>query len=308
MPSAGPTTNALTADWKGTPNTSYTIAIRRTLDGLYLDFGSDLFSASPTTKYAAFPESPPGSGHFLYTIAGATVPNFTATIPTTPGSAWYPGDLCVEVWDSTQSFYQGPLATAINPNGNDQTYFGTGSGGGDPWATAQPGAYANGTFGYLVAQTFNTLLAAIKAQTDKLAFDPSSNVKAAAVTLPSPAPSGYGGSSGGSGDPFANIVPTTPVAGSWGALFKANVNAPIGSCSTPTTPQTINLAQALTSRKDWTVGGAMNGLWALALGLAKRNRTASPPTLSIFDGGSQTVPLETFTLDDPDNPTTRTPQ
>lgn len=76
--------------------------------------------------------------------------------------------------------------------------------------------------------------------------------------------------------------------------------------SRPGTAQTIDLTQALTDTKAATVGGALHGAWTGTWGKAAKNVAAK--TMKLFGIGSQSVAAVTFTLDDGDNPTSRTPQ
>lgn len=89
--------------------------------------------------------------------------------------------------------------------------------------------------------------------------------------------------------------------------FGEVIDAKISSRSEPGTAQNINLTQDLTDVKTKTVGGALHGSWASAFGrmvLDKANKL-----LKLWGIGSQSddSPLQTWDVDDANNPSTRTP-
>lgn len=311
--------NAFAVRWGGTAGATYYVAIQRLLDDLYWDFGAGAtFSATPGTKFQALAESPANSGRFTLDVA-APLPGFVNTQLSPLPSGWCPVEYAVEVWDSTQTGLQGLLTLTINPSGNSLPVWASGGSGG----SVTDNSVQADVQAALTAQGYTTARAA---KLDNLDINVGSRLpttgytapptdyqqRGVAVTLPDPAPAGYGGTGGGSTLTDASIQNDVTLSLQNMGFTNTRVinldklDAPVSGCSTPGSLQNINLSQPLVDTRSATVGGALDGAWTSAFGLAVRDRTNK--LLKLFGFSSQVTPLVTFSLDDADAPTTRTPQ
>ena len=120
-------------------------SIERLNDGLYYDFSTSTFVASPATPIANLPED---SGIF----AG----RFKATVSPTPIAQFTDGDYVVTVHDQTASSAVVAELAATMHAGDDATVIPQAGGGGiDPWSVALPGSYAAGTAGAILGQNLD---------------------------------------------------------------------------------------------------------------------------------------------------------
>lgn len=112
--------------------------------------------------------------------------------------------------------------------------------------------------------------------------------------------------SGAGVDPLGVMLPGGYPPGSYGALIAANLDARVSSRSTYAGgPVDLNLGQPLEKTKAATVGGALAGSFLSAFGKAVKDRAGK--LLELFWPGDD-APLATFDLDDPANPSSRTPR
>lgn len=117
-------------------------SIERLSDGLNYDFADGTFkNSAPTTPVATLTA---GTGN----RAGI----YSATLSPTPQAQFANGDYAVYIHNTAASNDVISVIGAVMYNGDDATYFATGTGGGgaDPWAAILPGAYPNGSAGAIL--------------------------------------------------------------------------------------------------------------------------------------------------------------
>lgn len=113
-------------------------SIERLVDGLFFDFGSSTFKASPGVAVASLPED---SGNF--------VGRYKYTLAATPPAQFIDGDYVVTIHNAAAGNLVVDELPVVMHAGDDATVIPAGS-GGDPWATSLPGAYPAGSAGSIV--------------------------------------------------------------------------------------------------------------------------------------------------------------
>lgn len=120
-------------------------SIERLSDGLFYDFSSNTFGASPTTLIASLPED---TGNF----AG----RFKVTLTPTPSSQFSDGDYVITVHDQSASNNVVAELAATMHVGDDATVIPLPlSSVVDPWSVVLPGSYGSGTAGSILGQNLD---------------------------------------------------------------------------------------------------------------------------------------------------------
>jgi len=120
-------------------------SIERLNDGLFYDFSTSGFVATPATPIASLPED---SGLFLG--------RYKVTLNPTPVSQFTDGDYVITVHDQAASSNVVAELAATMHGGDDATVIPQPGGSGvDPWSIPLPGSYAPGTAGSIVGQNLD---------------------------------------------------------------------------------------------------------------------------------------------------------
>lgn len=169
-------------------------AIQRA-DLLLWDFTNLVFTATPAT--AVQPATDGAAGTVLWGIYNVLYPADGSLLPTA-ANQFTDGDYWVYLTDSEYSPMVVEYGIATVYHGDTAPVFpGAGGSGTDPWATPLPGSYAAGTAGAILGDNLDAKVSTRLATSGYAAPPSDYQQRGVAVTLPSPAPSGYGGGSGG---------------------------------------------------------------------------------------------------------------
>ena len=115
-------------------------SIERLSDGLFYDFATNTFDASPTTLISSLPED-----------LGAFLGRYKLTLSPTPASQFTDGDYAVTVHDKAATNNVVAELGVTMHSGDDATVIPQSSSASiDPWTISLPGSYAAGTAGAIL--------------------------------------------------------------------------------------------------------------------------------------------------------------
>jgi hypothetical protein len=115
-------------------------SIERLGDGWNFDFSDGTFKNTALTTPVAVLTAGTGNRAGIY----------GATLSSTPSAQFTNGDYAVYINNTVASNAVIGVIGAVMYNGDDATYFATGGGASDPWATILPGTYPNGSAGAIL--------------------------------------------------------------------------------------------------------------------------------------------------------------
>jgi hypothetical protein len=276
-------------------------SIERLADGLFYDFTSAKFTASPATLVAPLPED-----------SGSFIGRYKVTLSPTPSSQFTDGDYVVTVHNLASSQVVLAEMAVVMRNGDDATVLPV----ADPWALSLPGSYPAGSAGAILGGNLDA-----KVSTRSIyAGGPVASVTAPVTVGSNGDKTGYSLAAAGIADPWATVLPGSYPAGSAGALLGGNLDAKVSTRSTFAGGPVASVTAPVTVGSNGDKTGyslAAAGLDAIAVETGVNARQALSPILAasagvllgsgtgtiVIKGGNTAVTRVTATVDNAGNRT-----